>query len=352
MCMPKIFHKDSTGVAPITPLQFATEGELEATIVETPNLLAEDNEGRLAFVSRQVHLGNAGILDVLLVDAGAPVAVEVKLGRNAESRREVVGQVVDYVSVLTSMTVDELDQAVGGALEQALRSLVPETDSSDDEFERMWLAVGTNLRAGFARYVIAIDEPPADLLRIVRFLAARSNLRVSLVSIRRYVAAHGETILVPEFAAHVPSEDVISRPSARATIPIELQSVLEAYESIAEPGFHTAGQAVRYRKIQPPAWPAGAHYEFLKRREGIGVELHLESKPARLAEHVAKRFAGPPVEQFPYELGWEPNWTYGPRLFATFDGSTDTEMVAKAMKQFIRLTHPEITAALSGSTSA
>jgi len=51
----------------------------------------------LAYVARQVTLYSAGILDILLVDAdGTPVAVEVKLGRNGESRREVVGQVIDY----------------------------------------------------------------------------------------------------------------------------------------------------------------------------------------------------------------------------------------------------------------
>jgi hypothetical protein len=57
----------------------------------------------------------AGKLDLLFVNSeGLPIAVEVKLGANAEARRQVVAQAIDYLSALTSLTVDGLDQRVGG----------------------------------------------------------------------------------------------------------------------------------------------------------------------------------------------------------------------------------------------
>ena len=62
------------------------------------------------------------------------MAVEVKLRRNVESRRAVVAQIVDYLSALTAMTVDELDDEVDGALEAALRSFDEEGD--EEGFER------------------------------------------------------------------------------------------------------------------------------------------------------------------------------------------------------------------------
>ena len=66
---------------------------------------------------------------MVFVDAsGVPVVVEVKLARNPQSRREVIAQVFDYASALTDWTVDELDDATGGALETALRKLLEEDE--------------------------------------------------------------------------------------------------------------------------------------------------------------------------------------------------------------------------------
>ena len=231
----RIFQKGSQGIISLQPKPFANERELEDAIAETPDLLVQDGDPPVALVARQVRL-DAGVLDVLLVDAeGTPVAVEAKLGRNGESRREVVGQVIDYVSTLTAMTVDELDRAVGGRLDVALRSLTL-GDEADDQFERLWASVGINLRAGLARYVVAIDDPPPDLQRIVRFLAERSNLRVSLMGIQRYVDSAGQVIFVPQ--SNVAGDKVREAPAAapKRAPSGDLQAVLDAYGAVDRAG--------------------------------------------------------------------------------------------------------------------
>src|SRR5262245_53951960 len=87
--------------------------------------------GSIVFVAREVALREAGRLDLLFVDrAGMPICVEVKLGCNDEVRRRVVAQAIDYLSALTSFTVDELDVAVNGKLETALRDLA---SANEDE---------------------------------------------------------------------------------------------------------------------------------------------------------------------------------------------------------------------------
>jgi predicted HNH restriction endonuclease len=46
-------------------------------------------------------LGSSGFLDLLLINSdGLPIAVEVKLQKNSESRREVVAQAIDYITAL------------------------------------------------------------------------------------------------------------------------------------------------------------------------------------------------------------------------------------------------------------
>ena len=114
----------------VSPLGFSNEEELEFLLSNSPDLLRDDGGPAIAFVDRQVDLREAGILDLLFVSSdGLPIAVEVKLARNAQARREVLAQAIDYISSLTALTVDELDERVNGKLEAALRTLVTEDDA-------------------------------------------------------------------------------------------------------------------------------------------------------------------------------------------------------------------------------
>lgn len=151
--------RSSDAIRFLAPDGHSNEAELERLLSLAPALLQPEGDPSVAFVHSQVDLHEAGILDLLFVNAdGLPIAVEVKLARNSQARREVVAQAIDYLSALTNLTVDELDARVGGRLDSALRSF-SEADA-DDEFERRWQAVAANLRAGLARLVVALDEGP------------------------------------------------------------------------------------------------------------------------------------------------------------------------------------------------
>ena len=101
-----IVRIDALGATELVSSPFDNEFQLEEIVALHPNLLALHQEPRLALVKRQVTLFRAGLLDILMVNAeGLPIAVEVKLARNSQSRREVIGQLIDYVSILTSFTV-------------------------------------------------------------------------------------------------------------------------------------------------------------------------------------------------------------------------------------------------------
>ena len=122
--MTVVIHQSSQ-LIPATQSQWASENELEQVLAGEVSLLQGSADHRLKLVARQVNLPDAGTLDVLCVDEnGLPVAVEVKLARNGESRREVVAQIVDYLSALTELTVDELDLLVEGALYEPDKSTI------------------------------------------------------------------------------------------------------------------------------------------------------------------------------------------------------------------------------------
>jgi hypothetical protein len=183
----------------VSPREFSSEEELEVILRDCPQLLCDDSgpprekAPAVAFVARQVNLPEAGRLDLLFVsNDGLPIAVEVKLARNAQARREILAQAVDYVSSLTAMTVDELDELVDGQLEKALYQLTLEDNT---QFESLWRNVGTNLRAGRARLIMALDDSTPSLERIFRFLARSSNLDIELLTVQLYPSSIGEVFV-------------------------------------------------------------------------------------------------------------------------------------------------------------
>jgi hypothetical protein len=197
--------KDTKGVKKLLISEsFLIEKELEDILAEKPQLMIEEGEPDVLLVKRQVTFEATGTADLLLIDTnGLPMVVEVKLGKNSESRRQVVGQIFDYVSSLALLTVDELDQKVEGTLKEAIRALGNE-ESEEDAIEKCWQSCGSNLRAGKARVVVAIDEAPEDLIRILRFLNEHSDLDVRLVEIKKYIEDResSETLFVPRLIVY------------------------------------------------------------------------------------------------------------------------------------------------------
>jgi hypothetical protein len=328
---------------------FTDEDQLQKVVAENPSLLCFDGDAPLALVTREFSLPEAGYLDILMVSAdGLPVPIECKLARNAQARREVVGQIVDYVSILTSMTVDELDHAVEGKLEDALRTF-GENDADPKAFDHRWQQVGSKLRAGEARYVIVVDEAPPELERIIRFLIQRSELDIRLVQISRYPDADGHDLYVPTNIVDIaPSERPRSTLGAPNSPAPEFQAVLDEYNRIATPELQAVGRSASYRQIRPPGLRGGIHYEFMKGRDFLSVEFHIEGE--------ARRWLGEVIKQIPYDkslkyshpLEWDPKWGGSKgRILTRFPLGTSHKVVAEAMCQLIGATRGRISSALA-----
>ena len=335
----------------VVPTKFSNESELESVLSEFPDLLMddgrEDGAPKIKFVDRQVTLPDAGRLDLLFVDGeGIPIAVETKLARNAEARREVVAQVIDYLSSLTSLTVDELDKRVNGKLEAALRALA---EGEESGFDGLWQKVGENLRDGRARIVVALDEAPADLQRIFRFLARRSDLDVLLVSVRRYASPKLGKILVPQIlVAPALAERSGVLASSKKPSP-ELDAAFEAYNESSPPGLQAVGTASDYRSFRPADWPGReAAYSFRWRSGHIGVQLGISRKSGPAAVQaiaaVLSGFDGRSVADGQANLAWNPEPTYHHRgrLLAELPAATPPKTVAQAMTDLISITCKDV----------
>ena len=268
---------------------FSNEDELERLLEKHPELLGEEGES-IAFVARQVHLPQAGELDLLFVNSdGLPIVVETKRSMNPGARREVIGQVIDYLASLTDLTVDELNLLVHGNLKNAIAKLTEEAETDEageSEFDRVWEAVGANLRAGQARLVVALDEAPSSLEKIFHFLARRSHLDVRLVTAQKHTSKVGD-VFVPRTVVNPETERDASPPPPPQSDPRFL-AIVKTYDDGAPPDLRTTGIGSRARWVRP-GWPLGVGYEFWQRTRNI-VVVHLVFKEKwreRLADCIA-----------------------------------------------------------------
>ena len=333
------------GSSLVVAAQFSDENELQTVIADSPTLLCADEETPVVLVQREVTLPEAGHLDLLLVTSkGLPVAVEAKLFRNGESRREVVAQVVDYVSALTQMTVEELDQAVSGALDAAVKKL--EQLYAPGSFEQIWQQIGVNLRAGVARVVLVLDQAPADLERIVRFLAERSSLDVRLVVVSKFNDPNHGTLYVPGILVNASEERTLRAPPSLQGPKAELQAVVSEYDAKAPAELRTRGRAAHYRQFRPTNWPWAVHYEFIQTSQEIGAELHLEDDKVKFLASPLSKLHGTKLSNGAV-LVWDPRWVSNRgRLMVKYPVNEDAAVVAQTMHALIAATRALVDQAL------
>lgn len=318
---------------------FSAEDELQTAISKNPQILFAEDEPRAFLVKREVTLPSAGRLDILLVDEnGVPIAVEVKLGKNIQSRREVVAQVVDYASDLNALTVDELDDLVG----QNLREVLVTQDAGTNN----WKMCGANLRSGTIKIVIAVDESNADLTRIVQYLNLHSDIDVRLVEIESY---QNGTILVPKIlvGGEVEKTDDTNLPKMDPARVAFLNQTAETFNRLDFP-FKATGSAKSYKQIKSAEWRGAIHYEIMLYKQAIGVEFHIENASFAALTEVIKKFDGQRVEGLPIEF--EPNWSKGLgriRLFIDIAQNKDPAKITPFITAFINHTRPCISQAVA-----
>ncbi len=206
---------------PLEQRGFSAEDDVQRLIAHHPEILASAlTEGgapetpRWLLISREMGIPaereGAAVwnVDHLFVDRqGVPILVEVKRSTDTRLRREVVGQMLEYVAhAMMYWPMDALRTQFEAWYrkqnqdpDRVLRTFlgVSEGDDHTDLVEDFWERVGTNLQAGRVRMVFVADEIPLPLQRIVEFLNQQmASAEVLAVEIKRYVQTDMQ-VLVP-----------------------------------------------------------------------------------------------------------------------------------------------------------
>jgi hypothetical protein len=148
----------------------------------------------------------AGPIDNLLVTPlGQPVLVECKLWRNAEARREVVGQILDYAKELSRWTASDLQREANKRLGRQGNTVFDLVRAAGHDIEETAFndALSSNLRRGRYLLLIVGDGIREGVEAIAEYLQAHAGLHFSLglVELPIFELASGQRLAIPRVLA-------------------------------------------------------------------------------------------------------------------------------------------------------
>lgn len=330
--MPAIRISEGSELAQ-QPEPFRNEYELQEVLAGHPVLLVDRGDSALVTICREFPF-EGGFADIVLVDSnGQPVIVEVKLARNEESRREMIGRLCDNLSAMGGLSPDDVNERSAGLLEETFQSMV---DAEGEENPEARLAqVKSNfasyLRAGQVRGIIVLDAAPDDLIREFGYLNEHSDLDLRLLVVERYRLGRHEYFYHSRFLVSGEVDPEIKRQRLR------LRLIVEKFSKMKPPIFstHATKESVRvYRE----GWPAAVHYEFGDWKDSISIEIRVRHREypkvadflPRLREHLATAIPNTQrVELINDSFGWT-------RLRFFFGEEIDPYQIAQSMVRLCR----------------
>lgn len=200
-----IYLIDDGELVEMTEKPYDEEAILQESLANYPRLLAGDQMNvadprRWALIGDEVPVpdtdggGDRWSADHLFVDQdGIPTIVEVKRSSDTRSRREVVGQMLDYAShgrlywerdTLLDHFIASCD-AAGRSPEQVLAELGGE----DSTLEAFFETIEQHLTAGTLRLLFVADVIHTELRRIVEFLnEGMESTEVLAIEVKQYTS--------------------------------------------------------------------------------------------------------------------------------------------------------------------
>ena len=291
----KIFVVQGDGsLQSLSETDFATEDDFQTLLEKYPDLIPGEqidsvSPRRWLLVSREYgvpdeeNATDRWSLDHLFLDQdGVPTLVEVKRRSDARltnSRREVVGQMLDYAAnAVVYWPVDKMRvryeaacEARGENAEQKLLSFLQTDDTN--EITMFWQKVEVNLQASRLRLLFVADFIPSELRRIVEFLNANMNsVEVLAVEIKHFVGtdANGATLktLVPRvFGQTAQTEQKKAISSTRSKVQWSAEEFFVVLNSKNNVAAKVARQLHDWAEMHqmPFVWGSGAEGSFSPR---------------------------------------------------------------------------------------
>lgn len=212
---PIIIHTDGPStILERVPLSSGIQGQfnenwLQNILFENPLSLPikeiDPHAGALISVCMELETG-AGPADILYVTkTGQLVLVETKLWRNAEARRVVVAQILDYAKQLTTWSYEDLSRQTAMASKRGPNHLLDCVRELHPDIDEAAFVDGVNrsLKTGDFLLIIAGDGIRYGAESLVAFIENFGNLRfgLAIVEVAAYQLPNVGFLLQPRILA-------------------------------------------------------------------------------------------------------------------------------------------------------
>jgi len=160
--MTEIFISNDDNWSRPAQVSYVNESALQQLLLKSPELIP-GIESPLATCAE--FATDAGPIDLVVInDQGEITIVECKLGSNAEARRKIVGQVLDYASSMWNMSLDKF------MAQWKSRTGMDLQDKLGANSNRILGEVESFLELGKFNLLLAVDQINEPLERIVTYL--------------------------------------------------------------------------------------------------------------------------------------------------------------------------------------
>ncbi len=266
-----------------------TENFIQDLVFHHPDVLPaaelDETKSPLVPVGREIAT-DVGPIDALFVSpSGGITVVEAKLWRNPESRREVVGQIIDYAQNLSTWSYERLDQTYRQATGSSLWGLVSAQDKGrSPEAEAAFVdTVSKSLREGRFLLLIVGDGIREEVERMASYVQSAPQLQfhLALVELRIFESTTGHVrVVVPSVVARtaevsraVVTVDVADEASVAVSVSVPNDDAPRSRQKLSEDEFLGQFLDPEYR------WAVDELFQFA---HGRGLVVNIGDRGASL----------------------------------------------------------------------
>lgn len=203
--------RDDGRLVEMTEQTYGSLSLLQELLETHPSLLSGARDGETDWLSIVRHnalgledeRGDRWSLDRVFLDRdGVPTLVELDSSNDRYSERELIGQTLEYAATLPLYwTVETMLSQFEASCRESDRDPEQVFENFlgyDEDEERFWQQVKTNLQAGKIRIVFVSTSVSPELSRVVEFLNAQMDpAEVVAIEIKQYGSHEGFKTLVP-----------------------------------------------------------------------------------------------------------------------------------------------------------
>lgn len=185
------------------------ESWLQRLLQDHPQILPVDEIepifSPLVPIGREISTDVGQIDNLFISRSGYLVLVETKLWRNAEAKREVIAQAIDYGSALSKWSFQKLDEVTKQKTNKGLFELIQTSFDSDPEDAVTEDMIARNLRLGRFLILVVSEKIRESLIEMLNFTNRYPHLatNVGLVELQCYTMSDNpsDILVVPSIVA-------------------------------------------------------------------------------------------------------------------------------------------------------